>query len=262
MIDKDESSGSPERFGYEWNKYSRIDPNYENQFLAWTPFFKREDWVGKRFLDVGCGMGRNSYWPMTYGAKGGVSIDVDDRSVEAAKLNLKSHPEVEVINCSAYDIPYSSEFDVVFSIGVIHHLGDPDRALVNMTKAVKTGGVVMIWVYGKENNEKLVAILDPLRKKIFSKLPISLVHHLSLYPSIATYCFVRLWSTDIAYYKQIKKFKFKHLRSIVFDQMLPKIANYWSRAEVEDLMSRAGLKEVQLLQVNGMSWCAVGTKLS
>lgn len=260
MINKDVSSGSPERFGYEWKRYSQIDPNYEKQFLAWTPFFEKEDWAEKRFLDVGCGMGRNSYWPMKYGAKGGVSIDVDDRSLDAAKLNLSKFPDVEVVKCSAYDIHYRSEFDVVFSIGVIHHLSDPDRAVANMTLAAKAGGTVMVWVYGKENNEKLVAILDPLRKNIFSKLPISLLHHLSLYPTIAVYCLVRLFSINIEYYRQIKKYKFKHLRSIIFDQMLPKIANYWSRSEVRDLMHRAGLNEVQLAHVNEMSWCAIGKK--
>src|SRR5207249_903949 len=34
---------------------------------------------------------------------------------------------------------------------------------------------------------------------------------------------------------------FAHLRAIVFDQMIPRIAHYWRRETVETLMSRAGL---------------------
>jgi hypothetical protein len=53
---------------------------------------------------------------------------------------------------------------------------------------------------------------------------------------------------------------FRHVRAIVFDQLLPRIANYWPRAEVERLMHDAGLRQVELAWVNRMSWCAVGIK--
>jgi hypothetical protein len=50
------------------------------------------------------------------------------------------------------------------------------------------------------------------------------------------------------------------MRSIVFDQMLPRIANYWKREEVEGLLRDAGLIDVQTASVNGMSWTAIGTR--
>jgi hypothetical protein len=50
------------------------------------------------------------------------------------------------------------------------------------------------------------------------------------------------------------------LRSIVFDQMLPKIANYWPRETVEHLMTGAGLQDVSLIWVDEMSWLAIGAK--
>src|ERR1700726_4742345 len=64
------SAGSPDRFGYEWHRYAEMRPEYEEQFRNWTVHLGPEDWRGKFFLDVGCGTGRNSYWPMTYGAAG------------------------------------------------------------------------------------------------------------------------------------------------------------------------------------------------
>jgi hypothetical protein len=50
------------------------------------------------------------------------------------------------------------------------------------------------------------------------------------------------------------------LRSIVFNQMLPKIANHWRRDEVEVLMTGARLEDVQLAWVTGISWAAIGRK--
>jgi hypothetical protein len=51
-----------------------------------------------------------------------------------------------------------------------------------------------------------------------------------------------------------------HIRSIVFDQMLPKIAHYWPRTTVEALLRDAGLADVKLSWVNEMSWSAIGAK--
>src|SRR5579862_9507723 len=84
----DLSAGSPDRFGYEWGEYAEMRPEYEEQFRRWTPDMLPEDWRGLSFIDGGCGMGRNSYWPMTYGAARGLSIDVDLRSLASARHTL------------------------------------------------------------------------------------------------------------------------------------------------------------------------------
>jgi hypothetical protein len=91
-------------------------------------------------------------------------------------------------------------------------------------------------------------------------LPIGLVHHLSLYPAALLWLALRLGVGRIAYFKLIRTWTFRHLRSVVFDQMLPRIANYWPRAEVEALMRDSGLQQIELSWVNEMSWCALGTK--
>jgi SAM-dependent methyltransferase len=259
-ITQRDREGSPDRFGYEWSTYADILPIYEEQFRRWTPALSPADWRGAMFLDVGCGMGRNSYWPMKYGAAGGVAIDLDARSLAAARRNLANFPGLEVREASAYDIGYENHFDIAFSIGVIHHLEFPARALAAMTRAVKPGGRVAIWVYGRENNRWLISFLDPLRRALFSRLPVSWVHHLSLYPTALLWLLLRAGLRPIAYFRLIATFGFAHLRSIVFDQMLPRIANYWTRGEVEALMSQAGLRDVRLDWVNEMSWSAVGTK--
>ena len=255
-----EAAGSPARFGYEWHVYAEMRPEYEEQFRRWSVHLSPQDWQGKRFLDVGCGMGRNSFWPMRYGAAGGVAIDVDERSLAAARRTLASFPSVEIREQSAYAIADRDCFDIVFSIGVIHHLAFPAKALKAMTAAAKPGGNVLIWVYGLENNRWIVYLLSPLRKLLFSRLPVGLVHHLSLYPALALWLALRLGLNALEYFRLLRRLAFPHLRSIVFDQMLPKTAHYWSKETVEALMRDAGLREVKLAWVNEMSWSAIGTK--
>jgi SAM-dependent methyltransferase len=255
-----DAAGSPARFGYEWHVYAEMRPEYEEQFRRWSVHLSPQDWHGKWFLDVGCGMGRNSVWPMRYGATGGVAIDVDQRSLAAARRTLAPFPSVEVREQSAYAIADRDRFDIVFSIGVIHHLASPEKALAAMTAAAKPGGKVLIWVYGLENNRWIVYLLTPLRKLLFSRLPIGVVHHLSLYPALALWLALRLGLDSLEYFRLLRRFSLRHLRSIVFDQMLPKIAHYWPKEAVEALMRNAGLDEVKLAWVNEMSWSAIGTK--
>src|SRR5262249_9600703 len=113
---------------------------------------------------------------------------------------------------------------------------------------------------GREGNRWLVVLLDPLRRAVFSRLPIALVHHLSLYPATILWLGLRLGLRPSKYFDLLERFDFAHLRSIVFDQMLPRIAHYWSRDEVIKLMTGAGLEDIRVASVNEMSWSAIGTR--
>jgi SAM-dependent methyltransferase len=257
----DVKGGSPDRFGYSWENFNDLTPDQEEQFRRWTaPLDLEKDWHGKRFLDVGCGMGRNSYWPMMHGAAAGVAIDVDERSLAAARRNLARFPTVEVLHRSAYDLEERNVFDIAFSIGVIHHLEDPGRAVQRMRQAVKPGGAVLIWVYGYENMEHYVWLLNPLRNHVFSRIPVSLVRYLAYVPAALLWMFLRLGLSRLEYFRLLRRFTFRHLHHIVFDQMIPRIANYWRKDEVELLMQQACLNDIRLVWVNEMSWAAVGYK--
>jgi SAM-dependent methyltransferase len=251
--------GSPERFGYSWHIFHDVLPINREQFWLWSAALPAEAWLGAKFIDVGCGIGRNSHWAMREGALGGVAIDVDERSLAAAKRNLADVP-VEVRYESAYDITEVAAFDVAFSIGVIHHLDDPAKALSRMVRATKSGGHVMIWVYGRENNGWIVHFFGPMRRAVFSRLPLKIVYFLSLFPTAMLWLALRLGLSHTEYFRLLQRFSFSHLRAVVFDQMIPRIANYWPRETVERLMRDAGLTEVKLVWVNEISWSAAGRR--
>jgi SAM-dependent methyltransferase len=252
---------SQNRFGYEWNKYSWIAENYEKQFLNWTHPLTPDDWKGKRVLDVGCGMGRNSYWPLVWGADSVLAFDYDERTVARARETLKPFQNAEVRFMSAYDMVFENEFDVAFSIGVIHHLIDPERVLANMVTALKPGGRLLIWVYGYEGNEWIVRHVNPVRIHITSKLPVALVHLLSYFCSIPLYLFVKIFKGPSDYLKQLSTFNFWHVHSIVFDQLIPDIAHYWKREEVMAFMETLPLTDVTVsAPPNNSGWIATGIK--
>lgn len=248
---------SQERFGYEWDKYDELLPEYEEQFLMWMGPLKKESFSGKDILDAGCGMGRNSYWPCTYGARRVVAFDYDERSVSAARRTLKKFPQATVRYESIYDIAYENEFDIAFSIGVIHHLQDPKKALSNLFRAVRKGGAVIIWVYGRENNEIKVKLVNFLRF-FTSRLPVGLVHYLAYVFSIPLYLFIKIFPHNNDYMNLLKKFRFYHIHSIVFDQLIPRIANYWRKDEVESLINSLPANKIcSIYHIRNYSWTAV-----
>jgi SAM-dependent methyltransferase len=254
------ATGSPERFGYSWQNYSDILPEHEEQFARWTAPLKREDWKGVTFLDVGCGIGRNSYWPMLYGAYGGLAIDVDDRTLTAARKNLSGFESLDVRFQSVYELDENSRFDIVYSIGVVHHLEFPELAVGKMVAAAKPGGTVLVWLYGHENNEWIVRAADPLRKALFSKMPLGLVHAISLPITSGLWLLLKAGFTPIEFLRMARRFTFSHLRAIVFDQMIPKIARYYRRGEADALLRQAGLENIRVIWVNEMSWAVSGIK--
>jgi SAM-dependent methyltransferase len=259
----EDSKGSPDRFGYSWERFSELTPEQEVQFRRWTPQLSPErDWKGKVFLDAGCGAGRNSYWAMSYGAKSCVAIDLDERSLDAARRNLAKFPTAEVRKCSIYDLPYRDAFDIAFSIGVIHHLDDPQLAVRKLAQAVKPGGRVLIWVYGYENLEFYVNVLDPLRKLLFSWMPLALVRLLAWLPATLLWLAVRLGFTPLEYLRLLRRFPLRHVHHIVFDQMLPRTACYWRKEQAVALLEQAGLRDVECVWVNEVSWSAIGKRAS
>lgn len=261
MSEKDIKLGSPERFGYAWNIASEIKNNNEIQFLSWTKVIKdKKFWKNKNILDAGCGIGRNTYWPILYGAKSAVSIDLDDRTINAAKNNLSKFSNVKISKQSIYDIQYENNFDISFSIGVIHHLEFPEKAINELVKATKPGGQVLVWLYGYENMELYVSLLNPIRKFVFSRAPLPLVRLMSYFPTVFLYLYIKLGLSKLEYFKLLKRLSFKQIQQIIFDQMLPKTAKYYRKDEAIKLLTHPELKELKIEWVNECSWSVIATK--
>lgn len=251
--------GSSDRFSYEWVKFDKIIPDYERQFLKWVTPLKKEDFKNKYVLDAGCGTGRNSYWPLIYGASQVVAFDVDPDTIKVAKKNLSRFKNAQTLTNSLYDIKYSQKFDITICIGVLHHLENPKLAIENLIKATKKGGKIVCWVYGKEGNEWITRYVNPIRL-ITSRLPLKLTNILALILSIILFIYLKISDHKGEYFKQLKAFSLWHIHSIVFDHLIPKIANYWSKNDVNRLFSSKLITNIKINSVNGMSWAIVGTK--
>lgn len=250
---------SAQRFSYEWQQFPDILPVYEKQFLGWVSPLTPADFKNKTVLDAGCGIGRNLYWALKYGASKGVAFEHDQNIVTVARKNLSQLPNAIVRFGTIYDIPESNKFDLVLCIGVLPHLENPALALKQLVKACRKGGLVVVWVLGREGNDWIIKLSSVLRL-VTSRLPLPLVFWLAFILTIPIYFATRLHLSSHPYWRQLATFTFSHIHSIMFDHLIPKIVHYFSQNEARALLINARLKKVIIKKVNNNSWTVIGKK--
>jgi SAM-dependent methyltransferase len=139
-------------FGYEWNRHRRTQLDSETQrrseetFVASTGLTP-EEVRGKLVLDVGVGTGRFSDVVARWG---GVPVGVDlSLAVTAAKRNLDRYaPNAFIAQADLFRLPFrEGSFDIVFSIGVLHHTPSTREAFRAIASLVKPGGTLAVSVY-------------------------------------------------------------------------------------------------------------------
>src|SRR5262249_7385247 len=103
---------------------------------------------GSRVLEIGVGAGTDYVNWLRAGARA-VGIDL---TTSAVKLTRES-AELEGLNADVFvadaeALPFRSEvFDVVYSYGVLHHTPDTVRALRELYRTLKPGGVAKVMIY-------------------------------------------------------------------------------------------------------------------
>jgi len=141
-------------FGFQWHRYQQTQLDHDEQreserhFLAKTAL-RPEDLRGKLLLDVGCGMGRFAEVATRWGARV-VGVDLSAAAEVAAK-NLADRDFV-AFQADVFALPFAPEsFDVIYSIGVLHHTPDCEAAVKALDKYLKPGGLLVVWLYSGYN---------------------------------------------------------------------------------------------------------------
>lgn len=110
------------------------------------------DWVGvcngHRVLDVGCGPGALTGALVRRGA----AVAACDPSPSFVEACAALHPAADVRAGQAEVIPFGdADFDMALAQLVLHFVTDPDKAVAELRRAVRPGGVVAacMWDFGE-----------------------------------------------------------------------------------------------------------------
>lgn len=106
---------------------------------------------GKKCLDAGCGGGRGSILMAESGAAQVIGVDLSTKNVETCRLRAsqKGLRNVSFQQGLLTNIPFEdNSFDIVWCNGVLHHMVNPDQGLREITRVLKPGGKLWLYLYG------------------------------------------------------------------------------------------------------------------
>ena len=165
LLDRqEEDSVSQAQSGH---RFTRFDPAqdlsvWETHFLELNDPLRKEDFIGKRVLDLGCGYGRHSYFAARYGAEV-IAIDSSEDAVLATKENTKNLKHVHIIQADGAHLPLREQsIDRGYCFGVLHHVKNSAEILASINRVISSGGSLSIWVYGPRQGLTL-AVNNALR---------------------------------------------------------------------------------------------------
>jgi len=141
-----ESEAFAESFGFQWNRFEVRQPAEDESTFEVKTGVRLEELKGLRVLDAGCGGGRYC----RVAAEAGALVVGVDRSlaVEKARALCEGTGTVALIQADLTKLPLREDaFDLVFSIGVLHHGPSTYASLASIARRVRPGGRLTVWLY-------------------------------------------------------------------------------------------------------------------
>ena len=133
-------------FGLQWNKYDVAHNDEDRVTFQAKTGLSLAKLDGLRVLDAGCGGGRYSRVAAEAGAQV-VAADHTNAVDRAARL-CDQQTRVQFVQADLKRLPLQpASFDAVFSIGVMHHDAHTRDVFDAVSKMVKPGGKLSVWLY-------------------------------------------------------------------------------------------------------------------
>jgi SAM-dependent methyltransferase len=140
---------------------ARFDAAYLDLYPYLLGYFPRESVAGRQVLEVGLGYGTLSEALARMGADYH-GLDIAAGPVEMVRHRLAGVPGArpdQVQQGSVLELPFpDASFDLVASIGCLHHTGDLFGAIREVRRVLRPGGRVVLMVYNRRSLRRLVAV--------------------------------------------------------------------------------------------------------
>ncbi len=254
-------------FAESWNRLPCGSAYSRAQFLDWMAPLDLEDLRNKNVLELGFGNGSLLYHMARSGPARLSGVELGD-TLETARHTVGdvpgTHIELHRGDLTRVDL---GEFDLVYCIGVLHHLKDPGAGFDSVLRHTRPGGRFHCWVYAKEGNAVVRYFVDPLRR-VSSRLPWWLTKYGLALPLVLPYFvyakFLRFVAPRVLrpalplydYSLWISDREFGFFHHVAFDQLVSPTTSYIPRARVDLWLTDPRIEPSSSYVVfrNGNSW--------
>jgi SAM-dependent methyltransferase/uncharacterized protein YbaR (Trm112 family) len=258
-------------FGDEWQRFPEVLEAHRQIFEWYFEGSQPVSWEGMRVLDAGCGMGRWLHFALERGADI-VGMDLSSAIDVAA---ARDGATADFVQADLRWPPFPPEsFDLVYSLGVLHHLEEPLAGVRALAKLVRPGGELRFYVYRTLEEEpwwkRMLFSAVTAFRQITIRLPYPAVHAASwLVAAAATVLFLwprrlmRRWpwgdrvtrQLPLVHYADVP---FRMVVSEQFDRLVAPIEGRFRREDIERWLWEVGFEVVAILP--GLGWRAIGRR--
>jgi SAM-dependent methyltransferase len=254
-------------FGEQWTRY-RDNPGYYGSVGMLEdicgPLMPVENLRGRAVADIGSGTGRIVNMLLDAGASRVTAVEPSDAFAVLLQNTAERSDRVTYLNVRGEALPPDLSLDAVVSIGVLHHIPDPTPVVAAAYRALRPGGRIVVWLYGREGNEAYLRVVEPLRA-LTRRMPHAMLALVcsTLNVALSAYIFVCAYlPLPMRDYMRNHLAKLPwHLRRLtIYDQLNPAYAKYYTKVEAEGLIAGAGFRDVASWHRHGYSWSVAGTK--
>tara|TARA_Y100001935_G_C17306216_1_gene512485 strand:+ start:2684 stop:3538 length:855 start_codon:yes stop_codon:yes gene_type:complete len=167
-------------FGTEWEEFTFDSYDLETLRSAWDQYFNIFPWKDisndSEGFDMGCGSGR---WSQFVAPRVGKLNCIDPSSaIHVAKKNLSKYNNVNFYKETADQCSLENNSqDFGYSLGVLHHIPDTEKAIEDCAKKLKKGAPFLLYLYYDFEDKPLLfkfiwKLTDIIRTRVISILPI------------------------------------------------------------------------------------------
>jgi SAM-dependent methyltransferase len=267
--------GTADAFATSWLNLPPGSIYTFDQFADWMHPLGRRDFEGKSVLELGCGNGSLLVHAAAWRPRLLHGIDLGE-SVRAARANLASigfdNWKVEQADLTTFR--GAEGFDLVFCVGVLHHLNNPSDGFRAVVENVRPGGKFHCWVYAREGNALVRFVVEPLRK-LFSKVPWWITKYAVAGPlAYPVFVYAKLiaslqrrirWTARLPlskYFLWISGREIGFFKHVIFDQLVTPTTHYIPRSEIDRWLASfpdVDSESTYAIFRNGNSWKFGGT---
>ena len=264
-----------ESFGVEWEKFYDFSDFDINQLGGDYFGFLSKEIINENtyMLDVGCGTGRWSKY-MASRVNFIEAIDPSKAIFFADKL-LRNVKNIRLSIAASDSLPFEDNtFDFVMSVGVLHHIPDTQKAIIDCVSKVKKGGYFYVYLYYAFDNRgflfKTIFAISDIIRKIVSKLPekikvfvcdvLAFVIYMPLVLLGRLFNLIGLKS--LAKKLPLSDYQNKSLfiiRNDSLDRFGTSLEQRFTKVQIKEMLTNAGLIDI-VIPDGPVHWVAVGKK--
>ncbi|HUP45722.1 MAG TPA: class I SAM-dependent methyltransferase [Thermoanaerobaculia bacterium] len=266
-------SGTARAFSQSWNRVGTVYSH--EQFLDWFDPITPEQIRGRSVLELGFGNGSLLAHVARCEPSRLSGIELGDTAGQTRR-NLAGAPVSVELHRGDLTTADLGPFDLVYCIGVLHHLESPDAGFASVLRHTASGGRFHCWIYAREGNGLVRAVVEPIRR-VASRLPWWLTKYGLALPLVTPFFLwarlLRATGLDGArsplrrmplfdYTRWIAREPFSFFHHVAFDQLVTPRTRYLDRATVERWLGSPAVDQASSYVIfrNGNSWKFGGRK--